>query len=94
MNKIIFKIIFYNYCNGYVNPIKLTSQILNETILISGKGFLLVDNLLETKILHNAIGKINEIFPFIDNIDEVNNIAKKQDFGSNGKLEFLVYMMK
>ena len=52
------------------------------------KGFLLVNNILEDDILEEAIKELNIIYPNVDSIDRVNEIAAKQDFGSNGMLEF------
>lgn len=51
-------------------------------------GFLLIDNLIEDDLLINALSKLNQIYPNIDNINEVIKLSNNQDFGSNGKLEF------
>ena len=73
----------------FINPEFLLSNKLNEKQINQWRenGFLLVDNLIEKDILNNAILKLNEIFPEI-NDDTINEICEKQDFGSNGKLEF------
>ena len=64
---------------------KLTQKQINQW---REQGYLLVDDILEDNILRNAIKELNIIYPKVDNIDKVNEIASKQDFGSNGLLEF------
>ena len=64
---------------------KLTKIHINQW---REKGYLLVDNILEDNILHNAIKELNIIYPNFEDKDKVNIIASKQDFGSKGKLEF------
>ncbi len=75
---------------GSINPEFLQTNKLNECQIRQWRenGYLLVDNLIEKDVLNNAILKLNEIFPEINNTDVINEISETQDFGSNGKLEF------
>ena len=71
------------YPEKYSN--KLTKKQINQW---RQEGYLLIDNILEDNILHNAVKELNIIYPQINDIDKVNQIAAKQDFGSKGLLEF------
>ena len=73
----------------YIYPEKCSKKLTKSQIdQWREKGYLLVDNLLEDNILHNAIKELNIIYPNFKDKDKVNIIASKQDFGSNGLLEF------
>ena len=71
------------YPEKYSN--KLTKKQINQW---RQEGYLLIDNILEDNILHNAVKELNIIYPQINDIDKVNQIAANQDFGSKGLLEF------
>ena len=71
------------YPDKYVNKL---DQVQIDTW--KEKGYLLLDNVLEEDIFNNALYQFNILFPKIKDIDKVNDIASKQDFGSNGMLEF------
>ena len=74
---------------NYIFPEKCNKELTDEQIIQwKEKGYLLVDNLLEDNILQNAIKELNIIYPQVNDINEINIIASKQDFGSNGLLEF------
>ena len=74
---------------NFIYPDKFDNK-LNESQINQWRtnGYLLIDNVLEDNIFKNALEQFNQLFPNIDDINKVNDIASKQDFGSNGKLEF------
>ena len=75
----------YIFPENVQNDKKLSSNQIKQW---KNHGYLLIDGLLEEEILKNAIINLNKLYPQINSIDQVNNLASKQDFGSNGKLEF------
>ena len=63
---------------GSINPEFLQTNKLNECQIRQWKenGYLLVDNLIEKDVLNNAILKLNEIFPEINNTNVINKISE------------------
>ena len=75
----------------YIYPENITSNKLSISQIKQWKehGYLLIYGLLEDDILKNAIKQLNILYPHITHQQNIiDDIASKQDFGSNGKLEF------
>ena len=52
------------------------------------KGYLILNNIIEPKLLNNAKNIVDKILPSIDNHHKLEQKAALQDFGSNELLEF------
>ena len=75
----------------YIYPENITCNKLSISQIKQWKehGYILVNGLLEDDILQNSIKQLNILYPHIQQQqNKIDEIAAKQDFGSNGKLEF------
>ena len=85
---LLFNFIFKTIME-YIYPENITSNKLSILQIKQWKeqGYILINGLLEDNILQNAINELNILYPDIRQQQNIiDDIASKQDFGSNGKL--------
>jgi hypothetical protein len=75
--------------NKFIYPENFNEKLTTKQIKQwKEKGYLLLNNLLETNILNEVLNEMKNIFNIPNNNQEFDNFVSKSDFGSNGICEF------